>query len=297
MKQILFFLMLYSFASTAFSKMSLNATNAIYGKDKRQFIGPQTPAKIRALSSAVALIIPKDTIQKSLLETIVRADLIHSKDGANLCRDEKFGESRHGISSCTGFLISEDLFVSAGHCFRDEQECQDKVIVFDVHSETETSNGFRVPTKSVFECSHIESMEYSPEEGRDFAVVRLKEKAKGRTALKLSKKSISNKAKVFMIGHPLGLPLMVTNSASIVDNSDLRFFAASLNSFYGNSGSPVFNEKTLEVEGILVKGQEDLIEDSNQQCYRYKVYDQMPNESIGSYGEGVTRISEIGPYN
>ena len=67
-----------------------------------------------------------------------------------------------------------------------------------------------------------------------------------------------------------------------------RFICESGKSFEGNSGSPVFNAETFEVEGILVNGQEDLVQDPKIECYRNIVYG-------GSGFEGVIRASELAP--
>ena len=43
---------------------------------------------------------------------------------------------------------------------------------------------------------------------------------------------------------------------------------ANLDTFMGNSGSPVFNKETGLVEGILIEGAEDLEDDLDNLCTR-----------------------------
>ena len=89
------------------------------------------------------------------------------------------------------------------------------------------------------------------------------------------------------LGGVMLLPLFFTPQISM--NSNEFQFSTNLDSFEGNSGSPVLNAKTFEVEGILVNGQEDLVLDSELQCYRNAVYD-------GSGNEGVFRSIKLAPF-
>ena len=60
-----------------------------------------------------------------------------------------------------------------------------------------------------------------------------------------------------MIGFPSGLPCKVAANAKVSQNTDTFVFTGNLDTYGGNSGSPVFNLTTHEVEGILVRGGED----------------------------------------
>jgi V8-like Glu-specific endopeptidase len=61
------------------------------------------------------------------------------------------------------------------------------------------------------------------------------------------------------MGHPSGLPMKYADGAKVFGNFD-NYFSTNLDTFGGNSGSPVFNAKTNEVVGILVRGDIDYIE-------------------------------------
>jgi hypothetical protein len=45
-----------------------------------------------------------------------------------------------------------------------------------------------------------------------------------------------------------------------------NYFTANLDSYAGNSGSPVFNQKTGRVEGILIQGADDFVYNEENQC-------------------------------
>jgi hypothetical protein len=64
------------------------------------------------------------------------------------------------------------------------------------------------------------------------------------------------------------------------------FFVANLDTYGGNSGSPVFNSETHKVEGILVRGETDFT--TIGAC---TVSMRCPN--TGCRGEDCTRITEF----
>jgi V8-like Glu-specific endopeptidase len=271
------------------------APEAIYGKDDRQLIDKTTSKKIQTLSQSIAMIVSEDVVTTKGSRSLINAKLLTDTDGVNLCTNEKFAV-HHSVNSCTGFLVAPDLLVSAGHCFMSEEDCASKKIIFNVAAASETKDGYSIPNNTIYECKNIVKSSFDADNLTDYSMIRLKTKAAGRTPLKLRKSgSISTRDQVFMIGHPLGMPLVATNNAFVNDVSNAHFFKATLDSFEGNSGSPVFNSKTFEVEGILVRGEDDFVEDSKAQCYRNEVYDQGSAGTPAANGESVSRISEILP--
>lgn len=290
MKQILFYFLLLLLSVSAQARVIHPLIpEAIYGIDNRQFITSKSPENVKRLSQSVAMIVSRDSLVKNFLSTKITASFLSDTKGINLCSEEKFA-AHHSLSSCTGFLVSDDLMVSAGHCFMNESDCSNKIIAFDVYLKNERDDGYKVYSQNIYECSQIVSQKYNADEKIDFAVIKLNRKVAGRKPLKLRNAgSISSDEKVFMIGHPLGMPQVFSKNAKISESSDSHSFKATLNSFEGNSGSPVFNSKTLEVEGILVRGEEDFEEDPILKCNRYLVYDQIDK------AEGINRIEDILP--
>lgn len=297
MGRILFFtfslcLLITRSANAEFKRFSENTT-AIYGTDEREFVDVRTSSKVKELSESIAMIVSKEVVDRNVFMTKIFANPLSDRDGVNLCRDEKFA-SHQSVDSCTGFLIGEDLLASAGHCFTSESDCRNKLIAFNVLAKNEVNDGYKVLSKNIYECKEIVHHGLDNENLLDYAVIRLKRKVVGRKILKLrSTGSIGSNDKVFMIGHPLGLPQVQSNNAIVNDLRDPHFFKATLDSFFGNSGSPVFNSKTFEVEGILVRGEEDFVQDQSLQCYRNQIYNHDTED--GLRGEVVTKISEILP--
>ena len=291
---ILFIFLIHFCCSGAYSAFDLGAFKAIYGKDNRHFISSERDsAEILNLSKSIALIVSKDAYQKFFFNSLINANLINDKEGVNLCLKEKFS-NHHSINSCTGFLIGDDKVVSAGHCFMSDFDCDNKLIVFSVLESNEVKKGYRISKENVFECKKIIKSVFDSEGQIDFAVIQLNRKVQNLTPLRLrSSGNIKLNDKVFMIGHPLGLPQVFSDDSLVNDISSDHFFKATLDSFEGNSGSPVINSKSHEVEGILVRGEEDFFEDQFSKCNHYQRFDEGTLQIPSLKGEGVTRINEI----
>ena len=91
-----------------------------------------------------------------------------------------------------------------------------------------------------------------------------------------------------VIGHPSGLPTKISDGAIVRENANKVFFQSTLDTFGGNSGSAVFDAKTGLVEGILVRGERDYVQDPVMNCSRPKVC-----KVTECRGEDVTRITNI----
>ena len=300
----------HSSANSTLNSLSNTRVDAIYGKDDREFVTIKSKTKIRKLSKSVALILSSDYLESNSLTTslwmpniqikkmkapvssniiqILAPDL---KEARDMCIDERFVTSP-ALPACTGFLIAPNILASAGHCFINEDDCANKKIIFDVVDSKQNALGYVVSSKNVFNCTKIISTAYDQSDPyyQDYSLIELDRIPKGRLPLKLNLiKKIADNEQVFMIGHPVGMPLMLSPQGIVSGNLSEFQFSTNLDSFEGSSGSPVFNAKTFEVEGILVNGQEDLVLDPKLKCYRNAVYS-------GSGNEGVFRSSELAPF-
>ena len=65
--------------------------------------------------------------------------------------------------------------------------------------------------------------------------------------------------KIYVIGHPCGIPMKIGLNGSIRDNTNPNFFVSTLDTYGGNSGSPVFKAANNKVIGILIKGHKDFV--------------------------------------
>ncbi|MDT8287705.1 MAG: serine protease, partial [Elusimicrobiales bacterium] len=128
--------------------------------------------------------------------------------------------------------------------------------------------------------------------GPDYALIQLDRKVTGRKPLPINRgRKIKEGAGVFVIGHPVGLPLKVAGDARVRSSKFMRaHFTTDLDTFGGNSGSPVFNVKTKKIEGILVRGGTDFAKSPEGCTVSYSV-----GQNDGK-GEAVTHVSVLKDY-
>ncbi|MDA1013172.1 MAG: serine protease [Planctomycetota bacterium] len=144
-----------------------------------------------------------------------------------------------------------------------------------------------VPSGNVFRGAGLIDHALNGPSRSDFAVVRLDRPAVGHPIVRVRRSlKIANQQAVYVIGHPSGLPLKHADGANVRDNDPGAFFSANLDTYGGNSGSPVFNSETNLVEGILVRGDTDFVTENG--C---RVSNVCPINGCG--GEDVTRTSEF----
>src|SRR5262249_26083654 len=107
--------------------------------------------------------------------------------------------------------------------------------------------------------------------------------------------------KVHVLGHPSGLPLKLARQDSksrVIVPSDptATTFVALLDTFGGNSGSPVFRsgpetDPHFEVEGILIEGRADYVEVKKGFC-KPAVYKITDNLKLGETCYDIALIKE-----
>jgi V8-like Glu-specific endopeptidase len=204
------------------------------------------------------------------------------RDRMNVCSEERFA-NQYSVSDCTGFLVGKDILVTAGHCMQSEYDCSAYKWVFDYEDTSESFN-----KNNVYGCKEIvdQAAKYNIlGYANDFAVVKLDREVKGRTPLKFrTKGKIKKSSKIAVIGHPSGLPVKIADDARVKNTFGLTF-KADLDTYGGNSGSPVINLKSMEVEGILIQGKEDYVLADHSYCM-------ISNKAKGK-GEKVFKINKI----
>jgi V8-like Glu-specific endopeptidase len=131
--------------------------------------------------------------------------------------------------------------------------------------------------------------QYNPT-GADWAIVKLDRNVEGRQPLSIRREGqIQDNQAVYVIGHPRGLPQKYAGNASVRNNQATTHFVANLDVFGGNSGSPVFNDSTHEVEGILVRGDLDFVRVKT--CYISLAW-----PTTGGQGEACTRVTQFSSF-
>ena len=262
---------------------SVQAKNkVVYGDDDRVNPADASPM-MRELALSTAGMFDSYSLKTIGDQVEISGYTLESK---GICSTAKFSQ-QITAAVCSGFLVGEDLLVTAGHCIKYKSDCERYLWVFDFVDNSNGEKTILVKKSSVYQCKKILSRSLNKWTKNDFALIRLDRKVTDRAALKVrTEGKIADGQDVTVIGHPTGIPTKVAGGAFVRDNSNSKFFETNLDTFGGNSGSAVFNSETGIVEGILVRGEKDYI--SIGGC-------DVPNRCSMTEcsGEDVTRITNI----
>lgn len=254
----------------------------IYGDDNRVdwFESNNTMFRDLALSTA-GMINKKSLIKNTDFYTISGVTL----RGRGICADERFA-NQITAANCSGFLVGEDLLVTAGHCIKNQSDCDKYAWVFDFRLKFKGDKATTVSQNSVYNCKEIIERKQDTFNKDDFSLIRLSKKVVGKKPLSFRKSGKIRKGdSLVVIGHPTGLPTKIADGAKVRKRKN-KYFVANLDTYGGNSGSAVFNTSTGDIEGILVRGANDYV--SRNGC---RQSNRIRNNA--GRGEDVTYITNI----
>jgi hypothetical protein len=259
----------------------------IWGDDERIDYYQIKNPKIKRNAESVAAICFADNLQESN-NGFYELEVRNYGTSYNLCECEPFRDQPIGAGRiCTGFLTTEDTIATAGHCIN-EKNINKARFVFGYRMTGLCTPVTNIPKKDVYKGKEIIKRAYDRGKKLDWTLIKLDRKVGDRPAVLLSKNDVSRDLPVYVLGHPCGLPLKCGTGANVRD-TDKTFFAANLDIYMGNSGSPVFDGNNHEVVGIVVH--------CDTKDFRYVgngwlsvIY---PNRDIYSKGPQCTRVSEF----
>ena len=263
------------------------AGRSVYGSDDRRELFDASPAE-RLLADSVVSLWRSENVMENRPARKFTLDTTSFSEDLDLCSGERFEEQPRGDDLCSGSLVGGDLVMTAGHCVNDQAKCDNLKVVFGF--AIKNSGAGAPPTigaEDVYSCKNIVARA-KVMDGPDYALIRLDRTVAGHKPLEINRAgSLKKGAKVLLIGHPVGLPLKLAGGAAVRDVLPQGYFVADLDSFGGNSGSPVFNEATGLIEGILIRGGEDF-EMAPEGCMTMAV-----NPQNGGRGEDVSSVSAL----
>lgn len=264
----------------------------IYGVDNRIEVS-EGSAFERHLAKSAAVMISSQSLnytsdKQVFFEALTLNDFLEMTEGKRACEGERFIDQKVP-SECSGFLIGPDLIVTAGHCTAVPDFCSDFKWVFDFKTDPSKGAEILVRADDVYSCKKVVSELLDMNYGLDYALVRLDRKVQDRAPLKINgSQKIQDEATLMVIGSPSGLPLKIATGAQVRDNTHPFYFSANLDTFQGSSGSAVFNAETGIVEGIIVRGENDYVTNTELMCTEVN---RCSDE--GCRGEEVTRLTAI----
>lgn len=282
-------LAVFALFSLSFSSYAQIYTKVIYGVDNRMEVS-EAPAFYADLAKSTAGQIVKNQVKKGFWKYSFNNPMTY-QNRYNLCDGERF-LNQVVATPCTAFLVGPDVMVTAGHCVPTPASCQNSYWVFDFNVEKDGSVKTSFSSSQIVGCKEIIAQKKDLQTKDDYAVIRLDKKVKGRPFLKLRKEGkLDDRTELLVIGHPAALPTKITDRGSLRQNDNPVFFQANLDTFAGNSGSPVFDAQTGLVEGILVRGEKDFIYDEQASCYR--VNHCQEGECRGEDATRITNLKDI----
>jgi len=244
---------------------------SIYGEDTRKEVAAvavRGSACERNKRATAALV---DVGNLALDGDVHRLSFVEFGQAFRLCRGEKFYH-QPCAPFASGFLVAPNVLATAEHCLRDLDDDLGRLrIIFDYELLGEHP-------RLVFDESQVyrarEVLASGAEHGQDWLLVRLDRPVPDRLPVVCrASGQVDAAARLYMLGHPCGLPMKIADSAEITDNTDPIVFRTNLDAFGGNSGSPVFDAASHVVEGILVRGQPDFFVDTDHGCRRTANFD------------------------
>jgi hypothetical protein len=274
---------LSAFTPAMLAQVLRDKEKGIYGVDDRKDLFEVTdPDILRDADSVVVLVDPGLVIDNGNgTSTIIGTTLGALK---RLCTTERFREQLSaGFGS--GFLVAPDIIATAGHNIP-SGDLNNIRFIFGFRMVNETTLNDTIPNGDIYIGKEIIASE-TVRDGADWALIRLTASVTNHRVVTIRRHGkINDSESVHVIGHPVGLPAKFADGAVVRRNVDASFFVANLDTYGGNSGSPVFNSGDHVVEGILVRGETDFVQSGT--C---KVSRVCP--TTGCLGESVTRTTEF----
>ena len=191
---------------------------------------------------------------------------------------------------CTGFLVGEDLIATAGHCFENGDQGSVRFI-FGFEMTDATTPVSVLEANQVYAA--VEVVGWALSGGLDYCIVRVDRPvtAPGAQPLQIRREgTVPLDTPIGVIGHPAGLPKKIAfgPTTEVAENTASGYFTTNLDTYGGNSGSPVFNAATGLVEGILVRGATDYVRQGD--CFVSNV---LPDSDAG---EDVSKSTTFAQY-
>jgi len=284
------------------------AEKAIYGPDDRKEYF-EVPKKVQQTADSVAALfyasaLPYDGKAYQIPQT--QYPFNYGNNHYPLCAKEHFAK-QPSAAYCSGVLIAPNQVLTAAHCAKDQQgvsygagkSCAGIVLSFDYRLDAASKIPTNLTPNQLYQCQKVLDYFYQDNGQFQLVILQLDRYVKDRNPLPIrSSGKIADGTPIGLIGYPLGWPLKIAKTgATVRDNKAEDSFITDVDSFHGNSGSPVFDAEQLRqgnavVEGILVSGEVDFIL-TEQACATANTCKTQKADEPGCNGEKVMRVNKL----
>lgn len=254
-----------------------SSVKVLYGEDGRlevYEVQPTGDLKDRVQSTAALF-------ESKNVEASANAFRLAGKPIDKLCAGERF-RAQPSASFCSGVLVAPDILLTAGHCVA-AVPCESIRVVFSYELDAPDRDPLHVDPGDVYQCAEVLAQNHNF--SGDYAAIRLDRIVSNRRPVPLRKSGEpAAGTPLTLVGHPVGWPKKIAVGGKIRGAYGPAMLLASLDAYGGNSGSPVFNSETLELEGLEVNGETDFSQEGG--CLASK---KCPDD--GCLGEKLTRAT------
>lgn len=276
------------FSLDTLKKYSEKMQKGIYFRDnRRDWFEFTNAAQRRAAMQSVCLIPKNKLVKRADGKFEIRGRKFIEAKG--LCTAERF-KDQIVAGFCSGFPVNATTIVTAGHCVKGNSDLTTFYFVLNYRQED------NITAKTVFEAAEVYngvnviSRQDDDATQMDYAVVTVDHPIPAEHIASIRITDVALGEPVVVAGYPCGLPVKYADEAKVFHAGNPNMFLADLDTYGGNSGSPVFDANN-QVVGILVQGAKDFHMHRREECRYSNVCSTYG--TLDCEGEGISRVSQF----
>ena len=147
---------------------------------------------------------------------------------------------------------------------------------------------YEIPRKDLYSCKRVISRVMSRLWNEpDYAIVELDRPMQGVEPVARIQRRLTADEGIFALGYPFGTALKYAHG-QVRKDANVNTYVMAVDTFIGNSGSPVYDDREKKLVGLLSSGESDWVFDNQFGCNVTKVC-----QSGKCLGERVFKVSAL----